>query len=941
VRYVRFRVLGPLEVRTNDEVVVTPQGPRKQKILAALLLNAPHAVSVDHLLEAVWGVDPPVTAARQIRNTTTELRRELVAHGAPAGIITAVGPGFQVNLDTCWFDLAEFEERLALAGHAAGGREALAELERALALWRGPALDGLNSDTLRPAARALDERRLAALERRYGVEIDLNGGADVLEEVDALAQQHPYRETLVAHLMRAHYHAGRQAEALAAYQRLRGLLDAELGVAPGQAVRDLYERILRQDSSLLDGPAVPRQLPPDATLYGRSELIAEIRTDRVVVLTGPGGVGKSALAVHVAHRLADSFPGGQLYADLSRASAHDVLGRFLRALGMPPGELPRDVEERSAEYRSLLASRRVLIVLDDAQDERQVRPLLPGYAGSAVLITSRRSLTALREAAHHVVGALAPDDAVTLLLEAARMPDRDAAVEVAALCGHLPLALNVIAARLTARPDLTLAKIRDRLLGQRVVLDELAIGDLDVRGSIAVSYRSLRPDAAMALRRLALLDANTVPAWVLAAFADRPWEAGDRLLDELHACHLVEAAGVDEAGQSRFRLHDLVHEFAAERLREEDPPAVQRQSVARLVHGLLALAATADGLIGHGATTGALVPREAPGAALAVARQRPFDWFEAERALLVAAVRRAASAQLRDEASELAFCARGFLTVRQHHADGEAVARAALDCLDHDDPRALQHLRQLYTMYAQQDRNAELPALSDAALAVAGALGDPKALAEARWQSAATNLRMGRLHEAVETCRDCLATFATMPGTEVHIALARWSLGSALADLGQTDEAIRRLEPFTRAEPSRLTAIGLAAYAEALVDSGSPGPALAAVEKALAMVRAMGDEPGEAHLQVVRAYALHADGREARDVLQHAVEVLRRHHDPQGTASALRRLGDVTGDRGHWEEALAIYRRIGLPLEVARTLHRLGDPTAMTEFGTASPRYRT
>ncbi|MET8760770.1 BTAD domain-containing putative transcriptional regulator [Lentzea sp. NPDC004782] len=936
----RFRVLGPLEVRTDDEVVVTPQGPRKQKILAALLLNAPHAVSVDHLLEAVWGVDPPVTAARQIRNTTTELRRELVAHGAPAGVITAVGPGFQVNLDACWFDLGEFEERLAVAGRA-GSREALAELERALALWRGPALDGLNSDALRPAARALDERRLAALERRYGVEIDLNGGADVLEEVGALAQQHPYRETLVAHLMRAHYRAGRQAEALAAYQRLRGLLDAELGVAPGQAVRDLYERILRQDSSLLDGPTVPRQLPPDATLYGRSELIAELRTDRVVVLTGPGGVGKSALAVHVAHRLADSFPGGQLYADLSRASAHDVLGRFLRALGMPPDELPRDVEERSAEYRSLLASRRVLIVLDDAQDERQVRPLLPGYPGSAVLITSRRSLTALREATHHTVPALAPDDAVTLLLEAARTPDRDAAVEVAALCGHLPLALNVIAARLTARPDLTLVKIRDRLLGQRVVLDELAIGDLDVRGSIAVSYRSLRPDAAVALRRLALLDANAVPAWVLAAFADQPWEAGDRLLDELHACHLVEAAGIDEAGQSRFRLHDLVHEFAAERLRAEDPPAAQRQSVARLVHGLLAIAATADRLIGHGGTTGALVPREAPGVALAAARQRPFDWFEAERALLVAAVRRAASAQLRDEASELASCVRGFFTVRQHHADGEAVARAALDCLDRDDPRALQHIRQLYTMYSQQDRNAELPALADAALAVAGALGDPKALAEARWQSAATNLRLGRLHAAVESYRDCLTTFATMPGTEVHIALTRWGLGSALADLGQTDEAIRLLEPFTRAEPSRLTAIGLAAYAEALVDSGSPAPALAAVEKALEMVRAIGDEPGEAHLHVVRAYALHADGREARDVLQNAVEVLRRHHDPQGTASALRRLGDVTGDRGHWEEALAIYRRIGLPLEAARTLHRLGDPAAMTEFGTASLRYRT
>lgn len=477
---VRFRVLGSLEVQADG--LCTPRGPRKQKILASLVLNAGRVVTVDQLVDAVWELDPPATAARQIRNTTTELRRDLVAQGAPASVITAGGPGFLLDLTDCWSDVSAFEQRLATAQHLTGP-DALVELCHALALWRGPALNGLRSEPLRTAARVLDERRLTALERRFGLEIDLNGGADVLEEVSAVAEQHPFREGLVAHLMRAHYLAGRQADALAAYHRLRTLLDEELGVEPGQPVRDLYERILRQDPALSAAPAaehlIPRQLPPaPRDLRGRAELVEQISadlTDGPVVLSGPDGAGKSALAAHVAHQLAARYPGGQLYADLSHTTAFDVLGRFLRALGVAPSDVPADADERTATYRTLLASRRVLVLLDDAASAQQIQPLLPGYPGSTLLITSRRSLAALRDAARHVVPALDERDAATMLLDAAGSEDAASA----SLCGRLPLALSVVAGRLAAGSDPIIARLRDRLVGQRALLDELTAGDLD------------------------------------------------------------------------------------------------------------------------------------------------------------------------------------------------------------------------------------------------------------------------------------------------------------------------------------------------------------------------------------------------------------------------------------------------------------------------------
>ncbi|MGW6930534.1 BTAD domain-containing putative transcriptional regulator [Lentzea sp. NPDC054927] len=897
----RFRVLGPLDVSPGEVV-----GPRKRKILTALLLNAGRVVSVDQLTAAVWDADPPQTAARQIRNTTTSLRRDLVAAGAPDGVIAAGGPGFVLDLTGCWFDLAEFD-RLVVSDPAG-----------ALALWRGPALDGLGSAALAPAAEALDARRLAALEQRIGA--DLDSGGDVLEEVRALVSLHPYRETLVALLMRSYYLAGRQADALAAYQRLRDLLDAELGVVPSPAVRSLYEQILRQD--LDAGVSGPRQLPPPSDLCGRSALVAEVVSALpVVVLTGQGGVGKSALAVRVAHDLAARYPGGQLYAKLLGSSAFEVLGRFLRALGVPPNEVPADLDERAAVYRSLLASRRVLVVLDDALDERQVRPLLPGYPGSALLVTSRRSLAALREARHIVVPVLDLDDAAAMLAGS----DDVSARSLAVLCGRLPLALSVLAARLT-RPDMTPARLLTRLVGQRALLDELAVGDLDVRGSIALSYRALSPAAGLAFRRLGLLGGVTMPAWVLAAFADQPWEAGERLLDDLLSCHLAEPAGVDEAGQSRFFLHDLVHEFASELVVQESV-ADRRAAVTRLVHGLLALAATADDRLGHGTVLShALIPGNAPGTALELASTRPFDWFEAERDVLVAVIQQAASLSLADEASELAVRTRSFFSVRQYFTEGEAVTRAVIDCLPGPDPRKLVNIRALFALYTQQDRNAELPALAAEVQAIAGQVGDPLGIAEARWQVAATAARFGQLFEAVAAFRVCAAEFATC-GTPVHDALTRWGLGIALADLGLPEAAVV-LKSFLGDPPSRLTSMGLKEYAELLIDAGRPDEAVETLEVARSAILEMDDRPGLAHLDLVHGYADfvagHADLAVSR--LRSALEVLREHRDPQGTAVALRRLGDVTGDRACWEEAAAIFRRISLPLELMRTLVRLGDP---------------
>src|SRR5882724_1337338 len=425
-----FRILGPMEVRGTGGTIRIPPG-RQQVILASLLMEANRVVTMDHLVDALWEDAPPSTARTQVQICVSRLRKSLTSAGVDTPILSQP-PGYLLRVDESMLDMHVFASKLATARAVArDGRPAdtAALLRSAAALWRGPCLAGIPHRALRTWATRLDEDRLDAIETYMELELGLGLHHRLVGELTRLVHEHPLRERLRGLLMRALYLAGRQAEALAVYRAGRDMLIDEMGLEPGDELRSLENAILAGDTSTLlrstpqepaePPPAAesapqhterPRQLPADTT--GNENLIATAesvlvgdqrrRAVGVVVIVGKPGVGKSTLATHIGHRVADDhFPDGQLYCDLRgiRGGADgvaDVLGRFLLALGIPGAMMPEELDERVELYRTLLASRRVLVVLDDAVTEQQVTPLLPGSSSCAVIITTRsRRLTAV------------------------------------------------------------------------------------------------------------------------------------------------------------------------------------------------------------------------------------------------------------------------------------------------------------------------------------------------------------------------------------------------------------------------------------------------------------------------------------------------------------------------------------------------------------------
>ncbi|MGH3992977.1 MAG: NB-ARC domain-containing protein, partial [Pseudonocardiaceae bacterium] len=415
-----------------------------------------------------------------------------------------------------------------------------------------------------------------------------------------------------------------------------------------------------------------------------TEITAVLRLEHhatapIALLVGPGGIGKSSLALAAAYALAGAFPDGQLYADLrgnhgNAADPHAVVGRFLRALGVDGATLPDDRDERIAMYRSQLAGKRVLVVLDDAATERQARPLVPGTASCRALVTSRHQLGALVGAARWTIPVLTTIDAVELLARIVGQErvaaEPDAAGAIVGLCARLPLAVSVAAARLAVHPSWRLEDFRRRLAEERDRLDELTVGDLDVRASIGLSYRMLDPEPRRLLRRLGLIDAPDWPAWVACALVDSTSAAAEGGLDRLVDVHLVEPLGRDAIDQHRFRLHDLVAAFARERALAEDGDAERAGALSRVLTGWLALATVADEAIPHHLVRPPTTNRPDPPPDVKIVDWDGANaWFEVERRSLVCAVDQACRSAWPDLAGPLALRLSGFLALRSYDDD--------------------------------------------------------------------------------------------------------------------------------------------------------------------------------------------------------------------------------------------------------------------------------
>jgi DNA-binding SARP family transcriptional activator/tetratricopeptide (TPR) repeat protein len=705
-----FCLLGPLLVRCGGRVVRVPPG-KQRAVLAALLLQANRVVTADELVDVMWGTTPPPTARAGLQNCVKRLRDSLGA--ARARISTEPG-GYMICLREGELDVARFEAKLdeaRAAARAASWDAAARQAREALSLWRGQPLADVPSEVLavREAGR-LAGLGLQALETRIGADLQLGRHAEVSGELRQLAVAHPLREHLHALLMLALYREGRQAEALAAYRQARQMLIEELGTEPGPELQQMHQQILAADPALdppeqlssaaSAGRAVPMELPAGVGHFtGRAGELAALTSlldghaNGVVVISaigGTAGVGKTALALHFAHQAAGRFGDGQLYVNLrgfdpsSAPTAPEaaILG-FLHALGVPPGRIPASPEAQAGLYRSLLSSKRVLIVADNARDEQQVRPLLPASPGSLVLVTSRSQLGGLAAADGArllTLDVLTHKEAAAMLvarLGAARAAADPGAVDrIAGLCACLPLALAVAAARAAARPAFPLSALADELADSVGRLDALDAGDprSSVRAVFSWSTRQLSDEAARMFRLLGIHPGPDVSVPAAASLAARAEADARALLRELARAHLIT-----EHVPGRYAFHDLLRAYAAEQSRHADAETDRREATGRILDHYLHTAACAA-LLRNPTKEPIALARLSPGAT----PERPADhsqalaWFEAEHQVLLAALTLATESGLDTHAWQLSWAMASYLQTGGHWQEWAATQRTAL-----------------------------------------------------------------------------------------------------------------------------------------------------------------------------------------------------------------------------------------------------------------------
>ncbi|MGW4316229.1 DNA-binding SARP family transcriptional activator [Streptomyces avidinii] len=584
---VRFRILGSFECWDGTERVRVG-GPVHEKVLVTLLLEPQRVLPVFRLVEAVWDENAPATAAHQVRKAVAELRQRI-----PDGrnLIVTEGPGYRALTTPDQVDLSRFTEGLKQAREAtAAGRSAFAAtaLREALDLWRGPLLSGSGGSVLSAASAALEERRLSAVEQLFDLRLSAGENSELVGEIREFIDSHPLRETLRGQLMLALFRSGRQAEALEEFAKVREFLIDELGIGPGDSLSELHNAILRNSPDLAAPPQAapaafapedrPSTLPYDLRDFtGREAEVRELlgfveeapgTGPLIIAIDGMGGSGKTSLAVRAAHQLADSYPDAQLHLDLrgftpsgQPLSAGAAAEALLRTLGVPGDRIPDDAEGRIALWRRTMSAHRMILLLDNALDESQVRPLLSSPTETLVLVTSR-SLLADLDAAHTIsLGVMPPGDSVALvegvLGRTRTRTEPEAVAQLAELCGHLPLALRIAAARLRKRPRWTVRYLVDRLRDDAHRLAELNSGERSVEVTLRLSYEGLAAETREAFRMLGQHPGTEIDVYAAGALLDKGTREAEGVLEYLLDMHLLQQ---HETG--RYTFHDLVRSFA-------------------------------------------------------------------------------------------------------------------------------------------------------------------------------------------------------------------------------------------------------------------------------------------------------------------------------------------------------------------------------------------
>jgi DNA-binding SARP family transcriptional activator/tetratricopeptide (TPR) repeat protein len=918
----KFSLLGPLRAwRQNTELALGP--PQQRAVLALLLLRRGRPAGVGELVDGIWGTDPPTAAVSVLRTYISRLRKRLEpdrpADESPR-LVLSLGDGYALRSDAVLSDLDRFEDLVAQAGARrteGDDRTAVQLLSSALELWEGSPLAGVPGPRAEAERRHLEERRLATLETRLRIELDLGQHAQVLPELTALCQAHPLREALCELLLVALYRSGRRAEALDVYARTRRTLVEELGIEPGPSLRALHAKLLADDLGPTEpswqeasstggfsgtatgtghpadapfkeggggldadagrgtgtgdgqgdplrpaGAVRPSQLPTDlATFTGRRaelDAAASLLPDRgqpqatvIGLISGMAGAGKTALAVHWAHRIAHRFPDGSLYVNLrgydpsgSRMDPGKAIETFLVALGVAPQAIPEGLDAQAALYRGVLAGRRVLIVLDNARDTEQVGPLLPAAPGCLVIVTSRSRLSGLvaRHGAHPLtLSLLSAEESLELL--ARRLGDArvdaepEAARAIIGLCARLPLALSIVAARAALNPGFRLADIARELREGHGSLDAFSGGDsgTDARAVFSWSYHALSPQAAGLFRRLALHPGPDITAAAAAALAGTAPRQVRALLTEL-----TEASLLIEHAPGRFVFHDLLRAYATERTEVEDSEPVCRAALLRMHDHFLFTAHNASMVLDPFRETIPLPPSTMDATPLRFDdRAQATAWLRTERYVLREIVGHAAAhgfdahAWRTAAALDVYFNRLGYwhdlleinsAALRSAQALGSVTGQAYSLCglgvahsqLNHAE-QSLRHLEHALELFRSADhasgqarvhrgiaylcnRTDRRPAALDhyaEAIELYRSEGDPSGEAGVLNQVAWTYILIGEHEKALDRCKEAILFYQEL-GDPYGEASTQDTMGYALHHLARYREAIERFERSAR-----------------------------------------------------------------------------------------------------------------------------------------------
>lgn len=955
--HVRFAVLGPVRAwRDAEPLDLGP--PQQRAMLAVLLLRQGHRATADELVDAIWGDAPPPRAVGALRTYAFRLRRILEEPHSRPRLLMSAGDGYALHVHAGCLDAEVFEDRVRAGekARADGDPAAAARLLReALDLWDGTPLAGVPGPFAEAQRARLDERRVSVQEIRFELELEAGRHAEIVGELTALSAEHTLRERLRGLLMLALYRCGRQAEALAVFADGRRILAEELGIDPEPELQALYQRILNADPTLT-APSTPTthttqaarplprpaQLPADvADFTGRDAVVAHLieavrapgaSAVAISAVSGIGGVGKTTTAVHVAHAVRDDFPDGQLYVDLRGVGDRPydpgaVLSSFLRSLGVADAAIPPGIEERAALYRSTLADRRVLVLLDNAKDGEQIRQLLPGSPTCAVIATSRARLAELPGARLVELDVLDPREALALFArivgEDKVAADRQSAMAVVARCGCLPLAVRIVASRLVTRPGWSIATLADRLADERRRLAELRVGDLTVEATFRLGYNQLGDDQARAFRLLAVPDGADISLPAAAAVLDLDEPSAEDLLESL-----VDAAMLESPAPGRYRFHDLLRLFARRRSTDADTAADRTAALGRLLDHYLATTRNAYQVVQPGhpvpdvmadtASAGrsfsgmeavhqwvidelanvlAVLHQAAhdPDAPIAVAAdvvlgleplvEVGFHWRALEPAARAVAEAAGRAGDRRAEARALSQLVSALLETRQLDEAAALAHRTAALCRESGDVVVLFGVLIASAMIAirQEDYEGAIAHYDEAIAAVRGR-SNPLPEAHARMSAAFALSALGRSAEAVTACERSLEIFHEY-GDDRGQAHTLYQRGLAQRGLGRLDDA---LDSFAE---SLLVCRGIGlrvweAYclfrmADVHLAAGRLAEAMSFAEQSAALSRELGEEANHGRALTVLGRALAALGQADRSVacLRDAHEILSRLGD--------------------------------------------------------------